>query len=415
MSTSNANPKLKDLVKREYEEGKADLFAAFIVWGLRIARKRGFLGMITQQSWMFLQSYESLRKRILEKHHIENLVHLGPGAFETIGGEIVQTVAFLAQIGRSPGDPDTGIYIRLVERERVSKAVRFADLRSRMRVAQKEFWAIPGTPIVYWISTEARQLFKDNLRISDVMTVTGGMTTGDNDRFVRFWFEVGWDNFNRHSTSRKDSVQSGKRWFPYNKGGAFRRWFGNRDRVVNWHNDGEEIINSGRAYPRSRSFYFREGLTYTATSSSHFGIRYTDPGFIFDAKGSSCFANDRSVLLSALGFLSSKVSSYLLSALNPTIEFQTGNIGSLPFKKVDVEGIVQELVELSRADYDSRELSWSFSQLPLARNIAKNKTLHDVYTDYTEQCTTRFIEIHELESKNMVWIARFHPPCLTRR
>lgn len=233
------------------------------------------------------------------------------------------------------------------------------------RASANDFKKVPGSPIAYWISERMRKLFDGLPAISESLTVTGGMTTADNDRFLRLWYEVSDENSFKNCNDRDQAKQSGKKWFPYNKGGSYRKWFGNRDYHVNWQNDGEEILSTGRAFPRSREYYFRESLTYTATSSSYFGIRYSDPGFLFDAKGSSCFA-DKSSLHVGLGFLASKIATYLLKCVNPTLEFQTGNISVLPFKKdCNVYGVVDGLIYLSRCDWNSYETSWNFKSLPL--------------------------------------------------
>ena len=245
-----------------------------------------------------------------------------------------------------------------------------------------------------------RDLFEKNRSLEKLVVVTGGMTTGNNDIFLRLWHEVSQSSIGYNCLSRNDAIASLKKWFPYNKGGTFRRWFGNRNYVVNWHNDGEEIQSSGRAYPRSKDYYFQESLTYSATSSSHFGIRYSDTGFIFDAKGSSCFA-PHSILLKALGFLSSHISTFLLQSINPTIEFQTGDLSKLPFNEnVENVDLIEELIGLSQTDWDSYEISWDFIDQPLLRQDFRAETLRDSYFNLRRHWHEMTLNMLQLEEEN---------------
>ena len=184
----------------------------------------------------------------------------------------------------------------------------------------EDFKKISGSPVAYWASERIKKIFISLKSLNKYLCITGGMTTGNNEVFLRHWHEVSQNSVGYKMESSLDAKKSQYKWFPYNKGGKYRKWFGNRYYYVNWHNDGLDILSSGRAFPRSREFYFKESLSYSATSSSFFGIRYSDSGFLFDAKGSSCFA-DTDLLLKSLSFLGSKIASFLLKIVNPTIEF----------------------------------------------------------------------------------------------
>ncbi len=400
MGSKGLNAELKELAKSRYPDSKSDLFAMFIERNLAMAQPQGYAALITMQSWMFLSSFEKLRSNILDSETIIYMAHLGARAFDSISGEVVQTTAFV--LYNEKLEEYKGTYIRLVEEkseESKIEAIRAGEA-NRYTASGADFKKIPGSPIAYWVSEQIRSLFEIYSPIHELLVVTGGMTTADNDRFLRMWFEVSDENAERNCKSRENAIKSEKKWFPYNKGGSYRKWYGNCLYYVNWFNDGEDILSTGRAFPRSKEFYFQESLTYTATSSSYFGIRYSDDGFLFDAKGSSCFS-DQQTLLSALGFLASKISSYLLNSINPTIEFQTGNISSLPFILNNrVSHYVEELISISRADWDSYEVSWNFKIFPLLNLKYKTNTLPSAFGDLRSRWHQTTQEMKRLEEEN---------------
>ncbi len=232
------------------------------------------------------------------------------------------------------------------------------------------------------------------------------MTTGNNEKFLRFWHEVSQSKIGKGFCDRKSASDSGMTWFPYNKGGEFRKWFGNNLHVVNWKHDGKEIIESGRAFPRSKDYYFKKSITWTATSSSYFGVRHSDHGFVFDAKGSSCFATDHDHKW-LLAFLTSKQVSYFLSFLNPTIEFQTGNIASLPLlaslqsneEFIARAGlIVDEAIAISRTDWDASEVSWEFQNCPLIGS--QNLDVQSGWNNWQRNCNASSARLRYLEEEN---------------
>ncbi len=357
--------------KDAYPLSKADLYAMFLERSVELTSASGYSALVAMQSWMFLSTYANLRESIFAGGTITALAHLGPGAFDTISGEIVQTAAVVLERAARP--KQHGVFLDVTTGR--NEAEKSASLRSmvgdpksagRYEVAVLDISKVPGKPVAYWLSAAARDLFAEHEPLGDALHITGGMTTGDNERFLRRWFEVSQNRSCHAARSASEAASSRRRWFPYNKGGGARSWFGNREYYVNWEGDGREILSTGRATPRSRGRYFQQSLTYSATGSSSLSIRYSDPGFLFDAKGSSCFSNSGN-LLANLGYLASSTASYLLRALNPTIEFQTGDLSRLPNIKAADESIVKQLVGLAREDEAQQETCWDFSGSALVK------------------------------------------------
>ncbi len=389
-------------LKDNYTDVKSDLFSAFIVRNTELAKPKGQLGFMSPFVWMFISTHEKLRSFLINEKTITSLVQLEYSGFD---GATVPICTFTVENAHRPDFK--GGYVRLSDFKgsenqgpKTLEAIKDKSCGWFFRASAFDFKKIPGSPIAYWITESMRDLFEELPAISEVINVTGGMTTADNDRFLRLWYEVSAAKSNLNAKSRQEAKESNKKWFPYNKGGEYRKWFGNRDYFVNWQNDGEEIIATGRAFPRSKESYFKESLTYTATSSSYFGIRYSDPGFIFDAKGSSCFAESK-ILKVGLGYLASKIASHLLKSINPTIEFQTGNISILPFNsQVGALEIVSELISIGRIDWNSYETSWDFTILPLLNPDYRQSTLKAAYQKLRAHWREMTLEMQRLEQEN---------------
>lgn len=402
MGGKGMNGRLKAFLQDNYADVKSDLFSAFIVRNTELALPQGQLGYMAPFVWMFISSYEKLRGYLINSKTITSLIQLEYSGFD---GATVPICTFTVENAHRPDFK--GGYVRLTDfrgsenqSPKTLEAIKNPDCGWFYRASAADFKKVPGCPIAYWISNSMRILFASIPAVGESLVVTGGMTTADNERFLRLWHELSEDNTYKACTSKEDAILSRKKWFPYNKGGNYRKWFGNREYHVNWYNDGEEIIATGRAFPRSKEYYFKESLTYTATSSSYFGIRYSDPGFIFDAKGSSCFADIRT-LHTGLGFLASKITTHLLKCVNPTIEFQTGNISVLPFKNTcNLQGIVPRLIQLSRVDWDSYETSWDFSRLPLLHPNKRHSTMRETYDQLRLHWCDMTLEMQRLEEGN---------------
>jgi type II restriction/modification system DNA methylase subunit YeeA len=403
MGNKSMGSDLAAFAKDTYPLSKSDLYAMFLERSVELTLTSGYSALVAMQSWMFLSTYGNLRESIFAGGTITALAHLGRGAFDTISGEIVQTAAVVLERGARP--KQRGVFLDVTSgRDESEKSASLKSMvtdpesQGRHEVAVLDISKVPGKPVAYWLSVAARDLFTKYAPLGDALHITGGMTTGDNERFLRRWFEVSQNRSCHWARSASEAVASRRRWFPYNKGGGARSWFGNRDYYVNWEGDGREILSTGRATPRSRGRYFQESLTYSATGSSSLSIRYSDPGFIFDAKGSSCFS-DSGDLLANLGYLASSTASYLLRGLNPTIEFQTGDLSRLPNIKAADEGIVKRLVGLAREDEAQLETCWDFSTSPLVqRGPGLLKAIEDALFDQAESNAEEFRRL--VESNN---------------
>ena len=367
MPVSNSGEKLSDYVKGHYPDSKADLFAVFIEHCKQMLRKNGYQAMITMHSWMFLSSYEKLREKMLLNDTV-NMAHLGARAFEEIGGEVVQTTAFVRR--NSNVKNYKGIYCRLIEpNTQQGKEDMFLRGENRYIVDENNFSKIPGSPIAYWVSPKLLDVFVSEKLLGDIAQVKIGMGTGKNDVFVRNWWEINNTTMDISLKSISDLSKSKGKWFPYNKGGDFRLWYGNLQEVLWFDNEGQAKMKtmSGHRENGGYDYYFKKGITWTFISSSKFGVRSRPYGSIFDVAGSTLFLDD-SLYYYVLAFMSSNVCNYILKMLNPTLNYQAGNIKSIPIKiegKEIVDNTARSNVEISRSDWDSFETSWDFKRHPL--------------------------------------------------
>jgi hypothetical protein len=361
-------PAQADWVKKNYPDTKSDLCVVFIERNFELLKPNGYLSMITMHSWMFLSSYEKFREKLIASKDIVNMAHLGARAFEEIGGEVVQTTAFVMRSSHVPGY--LGTYARLVDYAgQQVKEEAFWGRDDRHIANEENFEAIPGMPIAYWANENIVDVFRKNKSLFDVADVKQGLSTADNDRFLKLWFEVSFNIVGIRCKDKNDALEKRVKWVPLNKGGEFRRWYGNNDYLVNWENDGAELKTFKNAAIRNESFYFQDSITWTLISSSKsFGVRFSDNGSLFEAAGSSLFCNNE--LLYLLGLLSSKVATLFLEILNPTLNFSNGIISKVPYvapnsRKTLIDKLVQENVIISRTDWDCFETSWDFKLHPL--------------------------------------------------
>lgn len=377
-SVSDVDIKLSDYIKKHYPDSKMDLFAVFIEVCNSLLSNNGYQAMITQHSWMFLSSFEKLRQRMKSIETI-NMAHLGPRAFDEIGGEVVQTTSFVRVNTIIKNYKAT--YCRLLEpTTQKEKELLYLSGRERYYIEQEKFNLISGTPFVYWGSEQSLNNFQIAKPLIEYSRPRVGQNTGDNERFLRFWQEVliskiGFD------TKHEELATTLFKWIPYNKGGGFRRWYGNFDRVVNWYNDGKEIKdyavirNHGKHWSRyiqNIDNLCKEGISWSDIASTRFACRYLPEGFICDVKGSSTYPNE-SYRNYVMAFLNSCIAIYYLQMLNPTTTYQVGNIGSLPFLFKNsnlVDSIADFNTKLSKFDWDSFETSWDFQKHPLLPKLA---------------------------------------------
>ena len=370
MAVSNAGAKVNDYVKKNFPDSKADLFAVFIERCGQMAKKNGYQAMITQHAWMFLSSFEKLRTKLLAVD-IVNMAHLGARAFEEIGGEVVQTTSFV--IRKSHIADYRGEYCRLIEpTSQQGKEDMFLSGKNQYAANQADYKLIPGTPIAYWVSHVFISNFSNSKPIGETRK---GMVTADNPRFIRSWSEVDFAKIGFNHTSRENALDSRRKWFPYVKGGEFRRWYVNLDWVVNWENDGFELLNmKNEGYKvgstnQNLSFIFKPAVYWTKISSV-FSARIVENGFLYDDASPFISIKSSTDRLLCLGFFNSPVCQSYLDLMNPTMNFSPGTIANLPYIKAGemedpIKNTVKKCVELSSDDWDSYETSWDFKRNPL--------------------------------------------------
>lgn len=387
MGISNGNAKLNEYVKKNYPDSKADLFAVFIERCGQMMKKNGYQAMITQHAWMFLSSFEKLRSK-LQMTDIVNMAHLGARAFEEIGGEVVQTTSFVMR--KSHIVEYRGTYCRLIEpTTQKGKEEMYLAGEKRYMAVQDNFTKIPGSPVAYWASPKVLNGFL-NQSIGESMLLCQGLTTTDNEKYVRYWQELDIGNIG-FSYDSKDAKISGKKWFPFNKGGAYCKWYGNNELVVNYKNDGEEIksdVLQKYKYLKTPDFvvknsktYFEEGLTWSALSND-FSIRWFPQGAICADKGQGLFA-EKDILYYVCGFLNSCVTKVYLQFISPTLDFNCGYIRKLPFRLEENEigaitSKVKENIVYAQQDWDSFETSWDFSTHPFLQMNQKSIEMDNI-------------------------------------
>ncbi len=355
---------VKDYAVAEYPDSKTDMFAMFME--TNFVKKNGFTAMINMHSWMFLKSYEELRKKIIQNSMIVNMLHLGARAFEEIGGEVVQTTSFVI---RNSKIACNGVYYRLVdEKDKESAFLTGGGITFDIQA----FLAIPSNIFSYWISKEALLAFQTSKRLGELYDARNGFTTGSNDKFLRFWYEVKEEDICFDSTDYIFAFATGKTWFPYNKGGSFRKWYGNQDYIVDWKSDGKRIKEFGHLVPRSMNYMFFESISWSKISTGTISFRWYPQGFMFDVAGLSMFATESCNIEKnyILALINSTVANYYLKMLSPTLNFETGQISSLPIilsedRKDNVKENVASNIKLAKTDWDCFEESWNFKKHPL--------------------------------------------------
>ena len=365
MGGSGMNTTLSTYVKKNFPDSKSDLFACFMEKCGQLIKRNGLYAMITQHAWMFLSSYEKLREK-LKMHSIVDMAHLGARAFDEIGGEVVQTTAFVS-CGRRVAD-FKGTYVRLVDI--VGEWEKEAAYRSgnhRYTAKQENFSKIPGSPVAYWVSEKIFDLYINYPALGSIASPRKGNSTSNNDRFLRRWFEVNKQKMNLHCEKLTIETTLKKRWFPYNKGGGYRKWYGFNEYLIDWYNDAAEIRKIKTAVIANYQYFMKPGLTWSTLTSGNFSIRWFDEGFIFDNGGCCIFdlGNKRKYLCA---LLNSKVFAYIFSQLNPTLNFQSGEVAKFPIKYIkceQVDNLAYENVQISKEEYDCFETSWDFERHPL--------------------------------------------------
>jgi len=405
--TSNLSANVNNFVKKNYSDSKADLFAVFIERCRQMTVNNGFQAMITQHAWMFLSSFEKLREKMMLTETV-NMAHLGARAFEEIGGEVVQTTAFVRCANHVEGYK--GTYCRLIEpTSQQGKADMFISGQNQYRVGQISFSKIPGVPVAYWISPEVLKLF-DERTVGSIADAKSGMTTTDNTRFLRLWEEVNCQKIGFGYSNIADTQDMKYKWFPFCKGGDFRRWAGNESFVVNWFNNGEEIRVAAEGATGGRlvniDCALRECLVWTKISSANISLRMKKQGIFFSDAAPGVFAN-RETLYYLLALLNTKYANEIIKLINPTLNFVPGAVSSVPVKKDEknkgkIIEIAEGNVQLSEQDWDSFETSWDFQKHPLLRNVS---TISEAFAQWQAECDDRFnrLKVNE-EELNRIFI-----------
>lgn len=383
MGSSSFNPFMSKWVKKNYPDVKSDLCTCFIERGFNLVEDKGYAAMVTMQSWMFLGSFEKMRAKVIDNKTIVSMAHLGPRAFDAIGGEVVNVTADVIYNQHSDAE---GAYVRLVDingseakRLKLVEAIQNPDCGWFYRRNAETFRQIPGTPIAYWASDALVESFTKGRRLDAVATPRQGLATSDNGRFLRKWWEVAPSNTSRDCSGRPEAKQSGSRWFPIIRGGSYRKWWGDYDEVVNWFDDGREMkeaILSKYTYLSTPDFviknqndYFKPAVSWSKISSSLASFRFAPRGMLFEVAGACLFAEPNE-LRYIQAFCNCSIAEIDLAFMSPTLNFEVGQIGQLPIIQDEaaeptVCSLVEESRSISKADYDSFETSWDFKRNPL--------------------------------------------------
>lgn len=405
LSSKRMTSTLKDFIFSNFTDGKMDLFSSFMERSFPLLKPCGFNSMITMQSWMFISSYESLRKYVLNNKTILELGHFGSKAFSQISGEVVQTVATIT-LNRNIINYN-GNYHRLVDLEECDKMLSLVKKLNFRSVKQSMFENIPGNAIAYWISYKLLDTFDLYPELESIAPTRKGMVTGDNERYIRFWHEVKRNSIGYNCISREDSVLTHNKWFPYIKGGGFRKWYGNVSEVLDWFNDGEALRNAQHpVYERplgsnfNLEYIFKPNISWSTISTTTFAVRISFGGELFDQGSNSCFPSKVNMDIVLL-FLNTKISSNILKIINPTLSFVPGDIAKLPINKSaynynEANLAAKQLCYLSKSDWDAFETSWDFQAL---------SWLPSVLPDYLKDTGIAAPDQHSLASCWDTWRA----------
>lgn len=372
MGSSGMSGKLSEFVKKNYPDSKSDFFSVFMERADSFAKKNKFTSLITMESWMFLSSFEKLRERVNQSKTIINMVHmpyLGKGG--TSLGINFGTAAVVMKKGYVPDYSAQYEYTVYYECDSEGVPFEFPAKNERWKTAkQSNFSKIPGSPVAYWVSEKTLDTFSEK-PLSSYGWTSKGIITGDNAQFLRTWFEVSEYNINFLAEKFEDSLTNDVKWYPCNKGGDFRKWYGNNVHIINWYHNGEEVMQ--RNVPKVRNcqdykdeYKFSKSITWTSISSSKSSFRWSN-NMLSESAGMTLFIDEK-YLYQALGFLNSNVAEYLLLIINPTLNFTAGSIANLPFDIDDAEkinGIVENNIFTSKSDWDAFETSWDFKKHPL--------------------------------------------------
>lgn len=416
MGNKGMSPKLSEYVKKHYPKSKGDMFAVFKEVILSRTQTNYFSSTVNQHSWMFLSSYEELREHLLNNAYIDTMVHLGTRAFEELAGEVVQTTTYVTRKCKLP--KYTGRFVKLTEYQNAKlKEDKYLEYNSKdiYICKQNGFHSIPGSPIAYWASDRVREIFRNQDALNKFGEARQGMATTDNERFLRYWNEISFNDIGFNIKNRDQAKNSGFYWFPYNKGGTYRKWYGNNYYIVNYENDGQVLIDLViKKYPKisdpefvikNRNTYFKEGITWSALSSGNISFRDFGCGYIYDTKGSNYYVNNLEYKYYFLGVLNSKIIMNLIGMIAPTLDYNCGVVGLLPISITkeqamldNINALVKKNVQISKDDWDSFETSWDFEQHPLVK-FKTNNNLKESFNSWKEYKEQQFNQLKANEEE----------------
>ena len=412
MSSGNMGAKLLSKIKKEFDVGKNDTYSAFIIKCRDFAKENGFYAMITMQGWMFTQRFEELRKLLL-RDTLCSMLHVGYNSFPELNSKIAQGASF--SFRKNCIKRYVSIYYDLTNRVSQSadkKQIFENKMKSNdcIEMINDKFTALPGCQFAYWITPALLNDFSDGIKLGDIAAPRQGLATGDNDTFLRFWHEVAYYKLGFSYKTTEEFQLSNKLYTPYNKGGEYCKWYGNRDLVIKFDTDNYDILqNQGNHLP-SKQYYFSECATWSALTTSGFSCRYCENGFVFDTKGSSLFCNNRDELLTYMGFLNSIVANEIFKMLSPTVDYNAGTVANVPIlsrKNERVNYIVGDNIEKAKRAADAFETSWDFQRHPLVTPAIDQHymLLSDCWRDWERACAERFAQLKANEEElNRIFI-----------
>jgi type II restriction/modification system DNA methylase subunit YeeA len=412
--------RLKDFVNKNYKDYSGDLFSVFMYRNFGFCKTNGYSAFMIPFVWMFIKTYEKLREFIIKNKNISSLIQMEYSAFEEA------TVPICTFVLKNAKDIQKGVYIKLsefkggmeVQKQKVLEAISKKDCDYMYHTDEENFSKIPGMPIAYWVSVKTLKAFNNKL-LSDYAYPKQGFATGNNDRFLRFWHEVSYKNCGWKFSNSEDAKNSKLKWFPCNKGGSFRKWYGNNMYMVNWQNDGYEMRNFAGSVIRNPQFYFQEGLTWSTVTSGKLSMRYSPIGHLFETKGSVCFVKQKEFLYYLLGLLNSSIVNNLLLILSPTLDYHEGPLGKIPViiekERISiVNNLVSKNISISKTDWDSFETSWDFKAHPLVSHRffdintngpSKTAGIRYAYKNWEIQARYRFEQLKANEEElNRIFI-----------
>ena len=402
------SPRLKDYINQHFADYKGDLFSVFIFRNFAFCKENGYSGFMTPMVWMFIKTYEELRKYIITQKAITTLIQFEYSAFEEA------TVPICSFVLKNGKPTESALCFRLssftggmeIQKQKILEALENKNCRYFHEAEQYNFSKLPSSPIAYWLSDSFLNVFSDGKLLGEIADSKQGIATADNNKYLRLWSECDYSNIFFDCKNHDESKTDNRKWYPYNKGGEFRKWYGNNEYVVNWFKDGMELRADKKAVLRNPNYYFKHSFSWSLISSSVAAFRYKPYGQLFDVAGMSCFANKHFYYLLAL--CNTNIVMEILKVIAPTINYQCGDIANIPViidseKAPFVEETTKQNINFSKADWDSFETSWDYKTHPLV--LRKTTKIEDAYQQWQSECDARFNQLKANEEElNRIFI-----------